>query len=434
MSRIEIAVYLLASALGLAAVMRILGSDAHLGPQIRPATSAPPPPHRLATFQSPPIAGYVPDSDVAAQSAIDVAQKDIPTDFTLAKTRYTVGGNSKTAANSTPAVSADDAAAFGLRLFEKLCDEDENTVVMSPLVIAGVLALAAAGATPGGKTEAQLLGALGVQTAADHPALAARVLAGNGATVRGANAVFTRASIKPSFVSLVQSLHGSEAAPLGTSYAPVNAWVAEKTEGRIRELFTGSPSPDIVALLVSAVFFKGSWAAPFRPAATQPASFVTLRGEGVAAQLMQNLGWMPASREVAALGGAAAVRLDYGDGGPDGEAPHDYCALFVLPRQAGAEGLAATVAAVARASLPEVLSKLRSQRVQLSLPRLRATYGISSVKTALRSLGVAEPFDGFGGFGALTDDPKVLIDDVLTKAAIELDEEGTLTEGVSCHR
>ena len=98
MSRIEIAVYLLASALGLAAVMRILGSDAHLGPQIRPATSAPPPPHRLATFQSPPIAGYVPGSDVAAQSAIDVAQKDIPTDFTLAKTRYTVGGNSKTAA------------------------------------------------------------------------------------------------------------------------------------------------------------------------------------------------------------------------------------------------------------------------------------------------------------------------------------------------
>jgi len=87
--------------------------------------------------------------------------------------------------------------------------------------------------------------------------------------------VFTRASIKPSFVSLIQSLHGSEAAPLGTSYAPINAWVAEKTEGRIRELFTGSPSPDIVAVLVSAVFFKGSWATPFRPADTQAASFIS---------------------------------------------------------------------------------------------------------------------------------------------------------------
>ena len=68
MSRIEVAVYLLASALGLAAVMRIC-SDAHLRPQIQPTTSTPPPP--LATFQSPPIAGYVPGSNVAAQSGID---------------------------------------------------------------------------------------------------------------------------------------------------------------------------------------------------------------------------------------------------------------------------------------------------------------------------------------------------------------------------
>ena len=65
------------------------------------------------------------------------------------------------------------------------------------------------------------------------------------------------------------------------------------------------------------------------------------------------------------------------------------------------------------------------------MPRLRATYGLSSVKTALRSLGVAEPFDGSGGFGALTDDPKVRIDDVLTKAAIELDEEGTVAVAVA---
>ena len=57
------------------------------------------------TFQSLPIAGYVPGSRVAAQSAIDHYQKDIetalaasPADFTLAKTRYTVGDNSKTAA------------------------------------------------------------------------------------------------------------------------------------------------------------------------------------------------------------------------------------------------------------------------------------------------------------------------------------------------
>ena len=318
-----------------------------------------------------------------------------------------------------------DTAAFGLRLFEKLCGERESTVVMSPLMIAGALALAAAGATPAGAARAQLLGALGARTPADHAALAARVLAGNGAAVRGANGVFAGASIKPSFVSLAQSVHGSAAAPLGTSYAPINAWVAEKTEGRIRELLAGRPGDDDVAVLVSAVFFKGSWATQFSPALTQSANFTSLGGEGVAAQLMQRVGLMAASREVAALGGAAAVRLDYGQP-VGGDAPHDYCALFVLPQEEGAEGLAATVAAVARASLPEALSELWPQEVRLLLPRLRATYGTSSIKTALRSLGVAEPFDRSGGFGALTDDPTVRISDVLTKATIELDEEGTV--------
>ena len=55
------------------------------------------------THQSAVIAGYVPGSDVTQHNQIDLDQKDIETalaaaDFGLAKTRYTVGGNSKTAA------------------------------------------------------------------------------------------------------------------------------------------------------------------------------------------------------------------------------------------------------------------------------------------------------------------------------------------------
>ena len=56
------------------------------------------------THQSAVIAGYVPGSDVTQHNQIDLDQKEIetalaasPADFSLAKTRYTVGGNSKTA-------------------------------------------------------------------------------------------------------------------------------------------------------------------------------------------------------------------------------------------------------------------------------------------------------------------------------------------------
>lgn len=319
-----------------------------------------------------------------------------------------------------------NAESFGLKLFEALCTaEPTSTVVLSPLVIAGALSLAAAGATPMSTTEAELLGVLGIGAHADHAALTGQVLSGNGATVRTANGVFTKASIKPAFVSLVQSVHRSEAAPLGPSYAPINSWVAEKTEGRIKNLLQDPVDPLVVAVLVSAVFFKGAWAEKFSPAHTQAHTFLSLTGERLAAQLMQRTGSMVAGREVAALGGAAAVRLDYGSRPADGAA-HDYCALFVLPQEATAAGLAATVAAVASASPREVLAQLRSQRVRLRLPRLRAEFGAASVKAALRSLGVAQPFDGTGGFHAMSDDPHVHVDDVVTKAMIEMDEEGTV--------
>ena len=57
---------------------------------------------RVQAFNA--IAGYVPGSDVTQHNQIDLDQKEIetalaasPADFSLAKTRYTVGGNSKTA-------------------------------------------------------------------------------------------------------------------------------------------------------------------------------------------------------------------------------------------------------------------------------------------------------------------------------------------------
>ena len=67
-----------------------------------PSAPASPPPRPPALLI---IAGYVPGSDVTQHNRIDLDQKEIeaelkesPANFPLAKTWYTVGGNSKTAA------------------------------------------------------------------------------------------------------------------------------------------------------------------------------------------------------------------------------------------------------------------------------------------------------------------------------------------------
>lgn len=134
-----------------------------------------------------------------------------------------------------------------------------------------------------------------------------------------------------------------------------------------------------------------------------------------------------ASAAVDSLGGAAAIRLDYGVGGAG---KGDFCALLVLPPEAGAASLAATVLSLssalgARRGVDAALSQLHSQKVDLRLPRLKAAFGSVSLVDALRALGVTECFGGSRGFLRMSDDETVHINDVLTKAVLEVDEEGT---------
>lgn len=185
--------------------------------------------------------------------------------------------------------------------------------------------------------------------------------------------------------------------------------------------------PLVVAVLASAVFFKGSWAEKFDPAATAPGHFADVDGTKNSVPMMHRMGSMAASGQVAALGGAAAVRLDYGEKreGPGGGG-HDYAALFVLPEQPGAAGLASAVRALSLASAGTLLQQLEKRKVRLSMPKVKASYGVASLKPALRSLGLATAFDGRGVFAAMSDDPEVHISDVVTKAVLEIDEEGTV--------
>ena len=328
------------------------------------------------------------------------------------------------ACNASTAASSAALSRFGFSLFANLCHANPaHNVVLSPLVVAGALSMAVAGATAGGKTEQELLGLLGLSTHADFAVLTSAVLASSGASVSAANGIFTRAAVRPDFVALVRSAHGAYADKLGSSYGPINQWVSEKTQGHIRDLLSDPVDPLTVAVLVSAVFFKGSWATKFDAALTAASVFSALDGRALPAMMMRRSGTLHASASVDELAGAAAVRLDYGAG----DGPHDFCALLVLPPEPGATALAATVLAMSSgdASGTAMLSRLHPQRVDLELPRLKAEYGAASLKVALRSLGLVESFDGHGGFLGLSQDEAVRIDDVVTKAMLEVDEEGT---------
>ena len=157
--------------------------------------------------------------------------------------------------------TAPGVAAFGVSLFGKLCEAqpDEPVTVVSPLSIAAALALALAGAT--GASAAELTTLLGAPDHAEIARLSETLLSDTSVTLKIASSIWLHKSIKEDYILTAQSAHKAVAAPLGTSYAPINAWVAGATEGKITDLLQGAPDPLVRAVLVNAVFFKGSWAA-----------------------------------------------------------------------------------------------------------------------------------------------------------------------------
>lgn len=73
-------------------------------------------------------------------------------------------------------------------------------------------------------------------------------------------------TVLPTYKDKVQQAFGALVAALPTSAQPINAWTANATKGLIPEIVDDATVADPLtrAVLVNAVYFKGSWCAVLR--------------------------------------------------------------------------------------------------------------------------------------------------------------------------
>jgi serine protease inhibitor len=307
--------------------------------------------------------------------------------------------------------------------------------VLAPVSVAAAVGMAMADATEGGAVEAELGAVLGVRGGAAAVGAAVRVDGGGGraaggATVVVANSVWVGGRVRDAFAAEVASGFGADVRALAGGADAVNRWVGAATGGAIARV-VDDVAPDTVALLVSAVFFRGAWTHAFRPDETVDRAFRAPRGDVTVRMMMRR----HARRRygVADLGaGRGALRLLELPYGADGR----FAAVFGLP--AGGATLDDVAARVgdewpawmgAVGAAPAVISLL-------GVPRFRAEFGAASVKAALTALGVGAAWGAGapgGGplFGRLSDDPAVHLSDVVHKAVVEVTEEGTTAAAAS---
>ncbi|MFL5680155.1 MAG: serpin family protein [Chloroflexota bacterium] len=325
-------------------------------------------------------------------------------------------------AEATDVVAAD--RAFAMRLYAAAKVGNDN-VFLSPYSVSTALSMVYAGAH--GRTADELAAALGVDVAevwhAGRNAIDTSLRdvpepdPSDGyvpLTIEPTNAMFGQAGMewKPEFLDVLARDYGAGLEALDFATDPsasrdaINQWVAGKTHDRIAELLTPETiSPATRFVLVNAIFFKATWADPFKKSATKQELFHRVDGTTVEAPLMH----AQITGQYAKGSGWQAVTI-----------PYVNAEMTVILPDAGR--FAAVERGVDGSFLEFVDARSQPAALKVSLPKWKSDSRFQLIP-ALRKLGINSLFDDADLTGMTAEG--LFVSDVVHQANISVDEDGT---------
>ncbi len=338
---------------------------------------------------------------------------------------------------TSPVVNTSDATTlvdgnseFAFDLYQVLKKEDGN-LFYSPHSISLALAMTYAGAR--GETAKQMADTLHYRLAQNalHPAfnslaleLSKRGEGAKGKDEKGfrlniVNAIWGQKDYKfvSSYLDLLAENYGAGLRVLdfikdpNASRETINQWVSDQTEGRIKDLIPEGSITDLTRLvLTNAIYFNAAWQYPFTKSATANGSFHLVNGTDVTVPMMratENFGYTKS-------GNTLAVELPY-----DG----NELSMVILTNTTGKFGDFENTLTLP--AVKAIIDDLRYARVALTMPKFEfeSQFGL---KETLQSMGMVVPFELYGAdFTGMSTESDLHIDDVIHKAFVSVDEEGT---------
>ena len=328
-------------------------------------------------------------------------------------------------------------SAFAFDLYKALSATDGN-LFYSPYSISLALAMTYAGAV--GETERQMADTLHYRLSQDklHPAfntldleLASRGGGAQGKDDKGfrlniANAVWGQEDYDflETFLDVLAESYGEGVRPMDFRQAPersritINNWVAEQTEDRIKDLIPQDAIDRFTRMvLTNAIYFNAAWYYPFEENYTVSRPFHLLDGSSVDVPMMRTTAKFGYARGE----GYQAVDLPY-----DG---NELSMTIVLPDRGRFREFEASMDA---ALVSRILGDVQGKLVALTMPKFEFESKFRLAKI-LEAMGMPDPFNrkasdfsGMDGQSCLIgDDPCLYIKDVIHKAFVSVDEEGT---------
>ena len=321
-------------------------------------------------------------------------------------------------------------SAFAFDLYQALREESEGNLFYSPYSISLALAMTYAGAR--GETQRQMADTLGFTLSDDrlHPAFNALDLdlahRGEGAGAKPtdrfqlniANALWGQQGFAflPEFLDVLAQNYGAGLRILDFVTAPeesrvtINDWVSDQTAGKIPDLIPPGIFNKLTRLaLTNAIYFNAGWLFPFKPEDTQDGPFHLLDGDEVTVPMMKQ------TREgsYAEGEGYQAVSLPYGTSGVG--------MLLLVPPAGQFEAFESSLSAE---RVDAIVNGFRKWSITLSMPKFDFESSFDLGET-LATMGMPDAFTELADFSGMNGSRELLIQAVVHKAFVSVDEEGT---------
>lgn len=322
---------------------------------------------------------------------------------------------------------------LAVNLLKHLASQNPSeNVFISPTSIAAAFGMAYAGAR--GASQDELASALG-HTAfglTERPRVLAAykklldLAASPNVTLEVANMVLAQNNfhVSDSYKQQLQEIFDAELRSVDFANdgprvaAQVNAWVREKTRGKITSILPEGQPLNVILFILNAIYFKGTWVTKFDPSRTEPKPFFN---EGITevTKPAMNLDNSFPYAKISSLN-AAAVEIPY-EGGA-------FSMVVLLPDSR--TGLGQLRDKLSLPVVEDIPNQLSHHDVILRLPKFEMSLRYNLVP-AMRAMGLDGVFGNSADFAGISDSTSVRISDAVHKAAVEVNEEGSVATAVT---
>jgi len=192
----------------------------------------------------------------------------------------------------------------------------------------------------------------------------------------------------------------------------VNQWVAEKTNHKITDLLKENDiTPDTRLILTNAIYFKASWLYQFNEALTRKSDFYLSNGSIIKTDMMfENTGRYLYLQKT----DFEMIAIPY--------AGNIYSMYIILP--SAKTSLDKVVKTLNHDFIQKTELEMRSAYVNLYLPRFNFMF-TSQLNTVLKNMGMTDAFNNNADFSGMTGKTDLILDKILHKTFIKVDEKGT---------